>query len=122
MYDQFMELFSDADLIAVGVEGQVPQMRFAKNAKYILKLSELLGVLKVAVLKSGKELHEHQISDIKKYATGNGRATKMMMIERLPDVPVRLIRELGVKKIDDLSDAYWIARMTQDKYEVIEDE
>lgn len=117
MYDQFMELFSDADLIAVGVEGQVPQMRYSRNAKYILKLAELLGVLKVAVLKSGKELHEHQISDIKKYATGNGRATKEMMIKMLPEVPANLIRGLGAKKIDDLSDAYWIARMTQDKYE-----
>lgn len=115
MYHQFLHLFDDADVIAVGYEEQVPQMRFAKNAKYILKLAELLGVLKAAIVECKKEPIGVKISDVKKRATGNGNAKKELIISMMPTPPMEIINALGVKKIDDLCDAYWIATIADER-------
>lgn len=54
---------------------------------------------------------------VKKFATGNGKADKNAMIEKLPKDIGEEFNKLGVKKstgLKDLADAYWIARVASD--------
>lgn len=53
---------------------------------------------------------------VKKFATGNGRATKEEIIEKLPTDVLEYFKALGVKKttgLADLADAYFIAKYYQ---------
>lgn len=50
---------------------------------------------------------------VKKYATGSGKADKQMMIDSLPDAVRKSFEIAGFKPkkgLDDLADAYWIAK------------
>ena len=55
---------------------------------------------------------------LKKYATGNGRASKKEVFEGLPEIVRDAIIEIGYKPTTgmyDIADAYWLAKMGQDK-------
>lgn len=55
---------------------------------------------------------------VKKFTTGSGRAKKEELYEALPQKTQTKFLELGVKKttgLYDLTDAYWIAKLTEDK-------
>jgi len=55
---------------------------------------------------------------VKKFATGSGKAKKEELYEALPQKTQNEFLELGVKKttgLYDLTDAYWIAKLTEDK-------
>ena len=49
-------------------------------------------------------------SEIKKFATGNGRAKKEDMLKCIDNKIVDMFKN-KYKKIDDLVDAYWIAKL-----------
>jgi Holliday junction resolvasome RuvABC endonuclease subunit len=51
---------------------------------------------------------------VKKFATGSGKADKRMMVDALPEIVRKTFELKGVKKnkgLDDLADAYFIARL-----------
>mgnify|MGYP001823205010 CR=1 FL=1 len=57
---------------------------------------------------------------VKKFATGNGKAKKEELYESLPKLTQERFLEVGVKKttgLYDLTDAYWIAKATEEKQE-----
>jgi len=87
---------------------------FAKGR--VVQLAGLFGLIKYSVMKNGTCVYEFTPSSVKKYATGNGRADKQDVIDILPE-NVRLdFLDINESKIDDLADAYFIARMTAEKY------
>jgi len=54
---------------------------------------------------------------VKKFATGNGRAKKQELFESLPEKTQKEFLDFGVTKtkgLYDLTDAYWIAKLTED--------
>ncbi len=56
---------------------------------------------------------------VKKFATGDGRAKKEELYEALPQITQKTFLDIGVKKttgLYDLTDAYWIAKATEEKY------
>jgi len=56
-------------------------------------------------------------TQLKKYATGNGRSKKEVMIERLPHTVYEKFIELGFKKttgLADLADAFFLGRMASE--------
>lgn len=57
---------------------------------------------------------------VKKLATGSGKAKKVELYEALPQSTQKEFLELGVKKttgLYDLTDAYWISKAIEGKYE-----
>ena len=66
----------------------------------------------------GREVEIYAPTSVKKFATGSGRAKKEEMIDSLPKSVYSYFTGLGVKKttgLGDLADAYWIAKMAEDK-------
>jgi Holliday junction resolvasome RuvABC endonuclease subunit len=59
----------------------------------------------------GKNVQVVNINTLKKFATGNGKADKNMMIESLPDHILDIAKTIPkTKGRDDFADAYHIAR------------
>lgn len=83
-----------------------------------------LGGLQYVIVSYLQEVKEHCIViiaplTVKKFATGNGRAKKNLMIECLPDYALNNFLKLGVKKttgLADLADSFWIAKVAGKKH------
>jgi len=56
-------------------------VRNLKNANALICLAELQAVLKMFSLEHGIELHPYSAKEIKKHITGNGNASKDMVME-----------------------------------------
>lgn len=121
-YTRYYTLFSTyRDISVIAFEEQNPQMRFSYSAGSILKLAENVGVWKLALYQSlGTFISEPIVlgipaQDIKKYATGNGKATKEDMIAAVNGNHIKSIkRDIPEHAINDVSDAYHLARMARE--------
>ena len=107
-----MEIIEDIknDLVAVGLEGVAI---FSKGK--VVQLAGLLGLLKYSIMNLNYKTFEFPPSSVKKFATTNGRANKDDMIEALPE-NVKLDFQDISDRLEDLADAYHIAKMTAEKY------
>jgi len=62
-------------------------------------------------IKEQYKIKKYTPSQIKKFATGNGRATKEQMWNVLSDEIKLEFESTNYKKIDDIVDSYWIAKL-----------
>ena len=111
--------YRDIDIIAF--EEQNKQMRFSYNAGSILPLAENVGVWKISLYHSLNMLSNPPIilgipaQDIKKFATDNGKATKEDMIAAVNGNHMKSIRrEIPEHSVNDVADAYHLAKMARD--------
>lgn len=121
-YNRYMNIFSTyRDIGYISYEGQNAQMRFSYHAGSLLALAENVGVFKLAIYHSLSKfivpplLLEIPAQDIKKYATGNGAATKEEMIAAVNGTHIKSIRrDIPEHSVNDICDAYHLAKMTKD--------
>lgn len=55
-------------------------------------------------------------TQLKKFATGSGKADKKAMMEAVPEHVINVFKDAGYKKttgLADICDAYWLARMSK---------
>lgn len=121
-YMRYLNILSTyRDIEYIAFEEQNPQMRFSYNAGSILSLAENVGVFKLSLYHS---LPQYKIlpivlgipaQDIKKFATENGKATKEEMIAAVNGNHIKSIRrDIPEHSVNDVCDAYHLAKMTRD--------
>ena len=93
-------------VIKIGIESP----SFFSKGK-VVDLSAGYGYIKYSFLANGIDIISKTPSTIKKFATGNGRAGKEDMIEALPKEIKEIFLKINKKKIDDLADSYWLAKL-----------
>lgn len=76
------------------------------------QLGELGGVLRLALIKSNITYHEVSPSELKVFATGNGRADKSQMIETARQ-HIEIPSDLSLTLQGDMADAFWAAKFAQ---------
>lgn len=121
-YSRYLNLLTSyKDICYIAFEEQNPQMRFSYSAGSILPLAENAGVFKLAVSHSLPSMYRLPLvlgvpaQDIKKFATNNGKATKEDMIAAVNGNHIKSIRKnIPEHSIDDVADAYHLAKMTRD--------
>ena len=121
-YCRYLTLFlTYRDISVIAFEEQNQQMRFSYNAGSILPLAENVGVWKLALYNSLPNFIDPPkvigipAQDIKKFATNNGKATKEDMIAAVNGNHIKSIRrEIPEHSVNDVADAYHLARMTRD--------
>ena len=114
-------LSSYREIRYISYEAQNKQMRFSYNAGSILSIAENVGAWKLAMYQSLAwyailpTIMSIPAQDIKKFATGNGQATKEDMIAAVNGNHIKSIkRDIPEHSINDVADAYHLARMTRD--------
>ena len=120
-YNRYINLLKTyRDIQYIAYEAQTSQMRYAGSSGSILSLAENIGVWKLAVYNNLPYLSTSPVilgvpaQDIKKFATGNGKATKEEMIDAVNKIHLRSMRkEIPEHAINDCSDAYHLARMVK---------
>lgn len=98
----------------VALEG----LSFGSTGNVTRDLGGLLFTIILFIREVGKDPVIIAPPTVKKFATGNGRAKKEMVIECLPGDIRSEFDALGVKKttgLSDLADAYWVARAAEEK-------
>lgn len=121
-YNRFMNLLDTyRDISCISFEGQNKQMRFSYQAGSLLSLAENVGVWKLAIyqsickLESAPLILEIPAQDIKIFATGNGKAEKEDMMAAVNGNHMKSIkRDIPEHSINDIADAYHLAKMTRD--------
>lgn len=121
-YNRYVNLLSTyRDISVISYEEQNPHMRFSYNAGTILNIAENVGVWKLAVYQCIHVLSRYPkiigipAQDIKKFATNNGAATKEDMIAAVNGNHIKSIRrEIPEHSVNDVADAYHLAKMTRD--------
>ena len=121
-YDRFRAILSAyADIRYIAFERQINQMRYGNNSGSILALAENIGILKLAILQTLREESHKSIpiiavppDHIKKYATGNSKATKEDMMAAVNGNHMKTIRRvIPEHSVNDVADAYHLAKMTK---------
>lgn len=121
-YDRFRSILSTyTDIRYIAFERQITQMRYGNNSGSILSLAENIGILKLAILHThlwGVKVSVPIIAvppdDIKKYATGNRKATKEDMMAAVNGNHMKTIRRtIPEHSVNDVADAYHLAKMTK---------
>lgn len=121
-YNRYLNILSSyKDIKYISFEAQNAQMRYSYTAGSLLSLAENVGVWKLAVYhslpyyNSTPTLLSIPAQDIKKFATDNGKATKEDMIAAVNGNHMKSIRrDIPEHSINDIADAYHLARMTRD--------
>lgn len=124
IYKSYMRIFTTFNNIKViAFERQIPQERFNYNAKYILSLAENIGVLKLAIQEAvynnpNIKVYHFSAPEIKKYATGNSKASKEDVMATIGARPMKTLSSSVVEwAVNDVCDAYYAAKMGGDVYE-----
>lgn len=121
-HSRYKNLFeSYKDIKYISFESQNRQMRFSYQAGSLISLAENVGVWLLSIYYSINYLSnpplilEIPAQDIKKFATGNGQATKEDMIAAVNGNHIKSIkRDIPEHSINDVADAYHLAKMTRD--------
>lgn len=121
-YIRYMNIFSTyRDIEIIAFEEQNKQMRFSYSAGSLLALAENVGVFKLALYQSLPNFSSPPIilgvpaQDIKKFATGNGQATKEEMIAAVNGNHIKSIRrDIPEHSVNDVADAYHLSKMARD--------
>lgn len=121
-YNRYMNLLSTyRDIVVIAYEEQNPHMRFSYNAGTILNIAENVGVWKLAIYNSlpgfttSPKILGIPAQDIKKFATDNGQATKEAMMAAVNGHHMKSIRrEIPEHSVNDVADAYHLAKMARD--------
>lgn len=117
IYDSLLSIYENYMPDYICYERQVPQMRFNTNASSIIPLAELAGIMKLSFLHYRRYNHTHVIcryppEDIKRFATGNPRATKEEMMSAVPESQMKKIIALVPEwSVNDVADAYHTANL-----------
>lgn len=115
IYDSLMSIYENYKPDYICYERQVPQMRFNTNASAIVPLAELAGILKLSFLHYRRYGYPHVIcryppEDIKRFATGNSRASKEEMMDAVPESQMKKIKAFVPEwSVNDVADAYHAA-------------
>ena len=120
-YIRYKNILSNyRDIKYIAFEEQNPQMRFSYSAGSLLSLAENVGAFKLAIAHSIASLNIPPIvigipaQDIKKFATDNSKATKEDMIAAVNGNHIKSIRrDIPEHSVNDVADAYHLARMTR---------
>jgi len=127
LYSDILNLVQKYQVKYLTIEG----LAFGKFGNATRSLAILQGVLitnlqylKGETYDSGLEKIEVITpSALKKFATGNGRADKKLMISHVPSYLLSEWRtKFAGKSIDDLADAYFLARKCQTIFSIINQE
>lgn len=121
-YNRYLNILSSyKDIRYIAFEAQNPQMRFSYSAGSIIPLAENVGAFKLAVYHSLPYYTEIPTilsipaQDIKKFATGNGKATKEEMMAVVNGNHMKSIRrDIPEHSVNDIADAYHLAKMVRD--------
>lgn len=121
-YNRYLNLLTSfKEISVIAFEAQNPQMRFAYSSGSIISLAENVGVWKLAIYHSIPTYVYPPIilsipaQDIKKYATGNGQATKEDMIAAVNGNHIKSIRKnIPEHSVNDVADAYHLAKMARE--------
>lgn len=121
-YSRYLNIFSTyRDIEYVAFEEQNTQMRYSYSAGSILKIAENVGVWELAFYHSLPYLRDTSLvlgvpaQDIKKFATGNGKATKEEMIAAVNGNHIKSIRrDIPEHSVNDVADAYHLAKLVRD--------
>lgn len=120
-YTRFSAIFNSHPMIrCIAFEKQVPQMRYNTSSANILDLAENIGVLKLAITERIAIQPDILVlgippGDIKRYATGNYRATKEDMIASVNGTHIKRIkREFPDNILDNVVDSYHLAKYVQE--------
>lgn len=121
-YYRYLNIFRTyRDISYIAFEAQNQQMRFSYSAGSLIPLAENVGVWKLAIYQSLSTFSTPPViitipaQDIKTYATGNGKATKEDMIAAVNGNHIKSIRKnIPEHSVDDIADAYHLAKMTRD--------
>jgi len=108
----FVDLMKGANVEHAAIEGYAMGIRGGRS----FNIGENGGILKSHMYDWGVELNDYTPSEIKKFATGKGGAKKCQMHDSFViETGIDLQAEYGFKTImnpvDDLVDAYYIAKM-----------
>ena len=121
-YNRYLNLISSyRDIRVISFEAQNPPMRFSYSAGSLLTLAENVGIFKLAIYNSIPSLKVPPLilsipaQDIKIFATQNGKATKEEMIAAVNGNHIKSIRrDIPEHSVNDVADAYHLAKMTRD--------
>lgn len=121
-YNRYLNILTSyKDVSCIVFEAQNPNMRYSYHAGSLISLAENVGVWKLAIYHSLPSYNIPPIilsvpaQDIKKFATSNGGATKEEMIEAVNGNHIKSIRRsIPEHSVNDVADAYHLARMTRD--------
>ena len=105
----FEKIKSVNELDFIGIESPA----FHSKGK-VVDLAAGYGFIKYSLLNYGYRVMSVTPSEVKKFATGKGNATKDDMIEATPDDDYEKLlssNEYGFDGIEDLVDAYWVAKL-----------
>lgn len=102
VYDFFKKLIKKYEPDAMSIES----VFFFKNIKTVLKVSEIRGVLLLAVADQGLEIHEFTPLQVKQAVSSYGRADKKQ-VQRMVELILGI--KIGPKVPDDAVDALAIA-------------
>lgn len=81
----------------------------------LIDLAGLNFCIRQLAIKHGTPVRLASPMTVKKLATGNGGALKEEMVWAWRNCD-KLIKDLDITKVDDLADAYWLARIYEDEY------
>jgi len=122
IYSMYRTLFKTygSDLVYIAYEKQMNQMRYGYQSGTILELAENIGVLKLSILHCidnfRTKIVRVQPDVIKKYATGNSKATKDDMIAAVNGNHIKSMRHsVPEDAVNDVADAYHLAHLVQSR-------
>lgn len=87
----------------------IEQQAFSKALSHAKGTGELHGVVKHRLWLNEAPFHLQEIRQVKKHATGNGNASKTMMVDAAKQAWPEFPTNLPAKQDENVADSYWLA-------------